>query len=96
MAIARKPKKVTVETTLAVNEKTIDALISKGGSSTQANKPQLSEDYVKPVLLKLYQSQVADIESILEELPKRQRVSRHAYIVQAIEEKINRDKGKRK
>lgn len=97
MAIARKPKKVAVDTAPSVNEKAIEALISKGGSSTKANKPTLTEDdYVKPVLLKLYQSQIVDIEGILEQLPKRQRVSRHAYIVQAIEEKIHRDKGKRK
>lgn len=96
MAIARKPKNTTAETASTLSEKTIEALISKGGSSTKANKSALSDDDVKPVLLKMFNSQITDIESILEQLPKRHKVSRHAYIIQAVDEKIQRDKGKRK
>lgn len=97
MAIARKPKKTELVSAQTVDEKTIEALIKKGGSSTQANQPeQDQDDAVKPVLLRLYQSQIDDIENIIEALPKRKRPSRHAYIVQAIEEKIHRDQLKRK
>ena len=97
MAIARKPKKGAKNEASDVNEKTIEALISKGGSSTKAQKLEESdEDNLKGILVRLYQSQISDIAGILESLPKRQRVSRHAYIVQAIDEKIQRDKGKRK
>ncbi|MFN3664531.1 MAG: hypothetical protein ACK4S0_00145 [Sediminibacterium sp.] len=97
MAIARKPKKATKVAETSVNEKTIDALISKGGSSTKVQKPEQSDDdNLKGILIRLYQSHISDIAGILENLPKRQRLSRHAYIVQAIEEKIQRDKSKRK
>lgn len=97
MAIARKAAPKTKDDQPVISEKDIDALINKGGSSTKANqKATEEEDYVKPVLLKVYQSQIRDIEDILSALPKRQQVSRHAYIIQAIDEKIQRDKGKRK
>ena len=97
MANARKPKKVAKDAEPSVDEKAIDALISKGGSSTKAQKlEQPDDDNLKGILVRLYQSHISDIAGILENLPKRQRPSRHAYIVQAIEEKIQRDKGKRK
>ena len=99
MAIARKPKKGAKNEAPEANEKAIEALISKGGSSTKAQAQKLEEaeeDNLKGILVRLYQSQISDIAGILQSLPKRQRVSRHAYIVQAIEEKIQRDKGKRK
>lgn len=97
MAIARKAAPKAKEDQPAISEKDIDALINKGGSSTKANQEATKdEDYVKPVLLKVYQSQIRDIEGILSALPKRQQISRHAYIIQAIDEKIQRDKGKRK
>lgn len=97
MAIARKAAPKAKDDQPTISEKDIDALINKGGSSTKANqKTTEDEDYVKPVLLKVYQSQIRDIEGILSVLPKRQQISRHAYIIQAIDEKIQRDKGKRK
>ena len=97
MAIARKPKEVVKFTDLVAKEKSIEALIEKGGSSAHVNSIELTdEDIVKPVLLRLYNSHINDIGEILRQLPKRQRVSRHAYIIQAVEEKIQRDKSKRK
>lgn len=97
MAIARKAAPKAKDDQSVISEKEIDALINKGGSSTKANqKTTGDDDFVKPVLLKVYQSQIQDIEGILSGLPKRQQISRHAYIIQAIDEKIQRDKGRRK
>ncbi len=98
MAIAKKPSvaKSTVEP--AMDERKIEALINKGGSSTKA-KPEVvdqpDEDAIKTVLLRLYQSQLTEIEEVLAKIPKRQRPSRHAYIIQALEEKIQRDSKKK-
>ncbi|MDR6197143.1 hypothetical protein [Siphonobacter sp. SORGH_AS_0500] len=94
MAIAKKPSVAKSIVEPVVDEKKIEALINKGGSSTKA-KPEvvdnLDEDAVKTVLLRLYQSQLTEIEEVLAKIPKRQRPSRHAYIIQALEEKIQRD-----
>lgn len=39
---------------------------------------------MKTVLLRLYQSQLIEIEEILTSIPKRQRPLRQAYIIQAL------------
>jgi len=56
------------------------------------------EDTIKTVLLRTYESQVQEINQLLLSMPKRSRPSRnaYAYIVQAIDERIQRDKEKRK
>ncbi|MBO0952886.1 hypothetical protein [Fibrella forsythiae] len=99
MAIARTPTPPAPKP-VVVDEKHIEALISKGGSSTLAKeaKPTTSpeEDAIKTILIRTYESQVQEIDQLLAGLPKRQRLSRNAFIVEAIEEKIKRDKAKRK
>ena len=99
MAIARIPTKAVlnaVQTT--VDEKKIEALIDKGGSSTLVNVPATpaDDDAIKTVLVRTYKSQVQEIDQILAQLPKRQRSSRNTYIVEAIDERIKRDKAKRR
>ena len=96
MAIARKITQNEKPPTQLVDEKRIEALIEKGGSSTKVKKSIEAEDNLKPVLVRLFESQISDIEETINKLPKRQKLSRHAFIIQAIEEKIQRDNGKRK
>ena len=99
MAIARIPTATVPKSAPAtVDEKKIEALIGKGGSSTLARVPKIIEDddAIKTVLVRTYESQVQEIDQLLAQLPKRQRPSRNAYIVEAIEERIKRDKARRK
>ncbi len=99
MAIARTPTvPKPAQKPAVVDEKKIEALISKGGTSTLAKETeaQQDDDAIKTVLLRTYESQVKEIDQLLLTFPKRTRPSRNAYIVQAIEERILRDKAKRK
>ncbi|CCH57681.1 hypothetical protein BN8_p06890 (plasmid) [Fibrisoma limi BUZ 3] len=97
MAIARKVTKEKQVKAHSVDEKEIDALIEKGGSVTQANRQKNMDDTeLKPILLKVPKSQVNAIDEELKFLPTFYRRNRTAYILQAIEEKVKRDKGKRK
>ena len=97
MAIARQIKKDTPAIKPPVDEKKIEALISKGGTSTKAQPVQDADDNQKTAIKLLpYQSQLNDIQAILEQMPKRNRPSRHAYILQAIDEKVQRDRKKLK
>lgn len=97
MAIARTPT-VTTHKTPVVDEKKIEALISKGGSSTLVKEMESAEDddAIKTVLVRTYESQVQEIDRLLAQIPKRNRPSRNAFIVEAIEEKMQREKNKRK
>lgn len=99
MAIARTPTAAVAKTSpLTTDEKKVEALINKGGSSTLAKAQEIMEDddVIKTVLVRTYESQVKEIDQLLLRMPKRGRPSRNAYIVQAIEERIQRDKAKRK
>lgn len=97
MAIAKQIKKETPAAKPPVDEKKIEALISKGGTSTKAKPIQDADDNQKTAIKLLpYQSQLNDIQAILEQMPKRNRPSRHAYILQAIDDKIQRDRKKLK
>lgn len=81
MTITKKPSKETV------SEKQVSSLINKGGSTanTQARK-------VKQLQLRLYDDVVSEIDDILSKLPGK--VSRHSWIVDAIQEKLEKERGK--
>lgn len=97
MAIARQIKKETPVPKPTADEKKIDALISKGGTATKAQPVQGADDNQRTAIkLITYQSQLNDIQAILDKMPQRNRPSRHAYILQAIDEKIERDRKKLK
>jgi hypothetical protein len=99
VAIARKPSKALEISNDVPDEKAIETLINKGGSSIQKkteSKVSQDEDLLKSILLRVYQSQLDEVEEILQNIPKRQRPSRHAYIVKALEEKVQKDKAKLK
>lgn len=97
MAIAKRPKKETPPNKELIDEKQITALIEKGGSATKANQP-LSHNDDKKVAIRLlpYRSQLDGIEKAINETPKRGKLSRHAWILQAIDEKLDRHRKKKK
>ncbi|OIN55786.1 hypothetical protein BLX24_28255 [Arsenicibacter rosenii] len=99
MAIARTPTATAPKApSPTVDEKKIEALINKGGSSTLAKQPMANEDEdeIKTVLLRTYESLVQEIDEFLLTIPKRSRPSRNAYIVEAVQQRLQRDKAKRK
>ena len=97
MAFTRPVKKDDPVVKPTADEKKIEALINKGGSATRKGDQQPdSEDGKHPIRLIPYTSQLRDIERVISQLPERKRPSRHAYILQAIDEKLQRDKRKLK
>ena len=93
MAIAKRPRKEFLST----SEEHITALIEKGGSSTKANQAVIpKEDEKVAIRLLPYRSQLDEIEKAINEMPKRGKLSRHAWIIQAIDEKLERYRKKKK
>lgn len=95
MAITKKAKKESDDSITNATERVIEDLINKGGSSTKANQETLvnhsDDDVLKPFMMRLYQSHHNEIEQIINAIPKRKRPSKHAYLMQCIEEIIQRD-----
>lgn len=97
MKVTRPIQKEATATRPVTDEKKIEALIQKGGSSVAIERTAGSDDDEKQqVRLVTYISQLREIEQVLEQMPKRGRPSRHAWILQAIDEKLQRDKKKLK
>lgn len=99
MGITRKVTKEAQASVSPVDEKQIDALIGKGGSVTQTNRKEIGEEKGSKshaVLLKVPKYLMNNLEEELQFLPAYLKKQRTLYILQAIEEKINRDRKKRK
>jgi hypothetical protein len=98
MAISGKPQKPAPAAVpkREPDEQTVRKLIHKGGSVAEAGRSP-DADAVKPMLvqLRLYPDMVEEIDAVRKHAAgRRQRApSRHAWIVQAIEEKLAREKG---
>jgi hypothetical protein len=98
MAISGKPQKpiTAVGPKQEPDEQIVRKLIHKGGSVAEAGR-SLDPGSIKPMLvqLRLYPEMVAEIDVVRKNIGgKRHRApSRHAWIVQAIEEKLAREKG---
>jgi len=93
MALSKKPNKKAPRIEDVPDEK-IDKFIKQGGSSYQEFpevRPESEEDSIMRVQLRLYKSLVGEIDELLSELPKRKRPSRHDWLLDAIEEKLERD-----
>ena len=73
------------------NEKEIEKFINQGGSSFGEDDVALEEDPIKKVQLRIFESQLKEIDNIIEKKPRRERVSRHQWIIDAIEEKKQRE-----
>lgn len=88
--ISKKPKNAGVLT-----EKDIDALISKGGDVPAEEKPEVGNKTKKsskkiPVQLRLPQDLLDVIDGIIDD--RVVKVSRHAWFLEAIAEKIEKEK----
>jgi hypothetical protein len=95
MKLTRPIIKEPTATKPLADEKQIGALIEKGGSSVAVEQPA-DEDEKQQVRLVAYTSQLREIEEVLQRMPKRGRPSRHAWILKAIDEKLEREKKRRK
>jgi hypothetical protein len=98
MAISGKPQKpfAAVEPRPEPDEQTVRKLINKGGSVADLSRPD-EADSIKPMLvqLRLYPDMVEEIDTVRKSTGSRKHraPSRHAWIVQAIEEKLAKEKG---
>ncbi len=96
MAISAKPnrQKSDVEQTSAdVDEREVQAIINRGGRAAEANNGE--SDPLRRVQLRLYTSQIADIDNAIEKLKRDRKrfpnFSRHQFLLEAIEEKLDRE-----
>jgi hypothetical protein len=70
------------------------AMINKGGSVLDDQLPSLpdpSEDRLKSFTFKIYESELAQIRTIQDALPKRDRISIHDFVLAAVKEKIKKE-----
>lgn len=84
MAIAKKPNRNAVN---EKQERSLDDLIAKGGSS--AKRVEVQEEQPKKVQLRIMQNKLNEIDDLLKKRPVSP--SRHQWILEAIHEKIERD-----
>ena len=96
MAISGKPQKSAApEPDRRPSEREVRSLIHKGGSVAEAGC-SLDPATIKPMLvqLRLYPALIDEIDTVRNDTGgRRQRPpSRHAWIVKAIEEKLERDR----
>ena len=94
MAISAKPnrQKSDVERTSAdVDEREVQAIINRGGRAAEADNGE--SDPLRRVQLRLYTSQIADIDNAIEKLKRDRKrfpnFSRHQFLLEAIEEKLD-------
>jgi hypothetical protein len=94
MPISKKPSKPTGESFGQPDEKTIQAVIHKGGSVPADNHHQ-DDITPKNLQLRLYPDQIDAIDGIIQQKQgqrRRPRQSRHSWLIEAIEEKIERER----
>ena len=96
MAISAKPnrKKSDVEQAGAdVDEKEVHAVINRGGRVGAADGRE--SDTLKRLQLRLYTSQIVDIDNAIDKLKQDRKrfpnFSRHQFLLEAIEEKLDRE-----
>ena len=96
MAISAKPtrKKSDVEQTGGdIDEREVQVVINRGGRAAEADDRE--SDALQRVQLRLYTSQIADIDNAIEKLKRERKrfpnFSRHQFLLEAIEEKLDRE-----
>ena len=94
MAISAKPnrqKSDAEQTSADVDEREVQAVINRGGRAAEANNGE--SDPLRRVQLRLYTSQIADIDNAIEKLKQDRKrfpnFSRHQFLLEAIEEKLD-------
>jgi hypothetical protein len=98
MAISGKPpKSVQADVKRQPDEEEVRKLILRGGTVAEGSASAESGTAIKPMLvqLRLYPDMVQEIDSLRKDTRGRRHraPSRHAWIVNAIEEKLAREKG---
>ena len=94
MPVSRAPKRpATEQTSETPDEQSVLEVIQRGGSVKAdlpaSTAPEAMTDPVKNVQLRLYQSMLDEIDTVRRQQAKGRRpMSRHAWIVAAIEEKL--------
>jgi len=84
MALTKKPKKDNSK------DSNVEEFISAGlGNELDKATGDVSDENIKYVQLRLYPDEIKKIDDYLESLPRRNRPSRHSFIVNAILEKVN-------
>ena len=83
-----------MERTVAdVEEREVQAVINRGGRAAEADDRE--SDALKRVQLRLYTSQLTDIDNAIEKLKRDRKrfpnFSRHHFLLEAIEEKLDRE-----
>jgi len=93
MAVSRKPKRETPKATNAAkpDQINIEEVIGRGGSVPSEQKNTQYVDEQKSVQLRLYQSTIEEIDRLRDQTRRGKKPSRHAWLVQAIEEKLERE-----
>lgn len=87
----KKPKLGLPPRPAAPSSDAMQEMIGKGGSVLSeplAEAP--AEDKLKSFTFKIYESELAQIRAIQDQLPKRDRISIHDFVVAAVKEKIAR------
>lgn len=99
MPVTRAPRRPAKPAeTSAVDEAQVQEVIRRGGSvAADLNPSALPEDEeldaLKNVQLRLYESQIQEIDVIRKKQARGRRpLSRHAWLLQAIEEKLDRER----
>ena len=73
----------------------MEEMINKGGSVvTEPSQPPaapVEEDKLKSFTFKIYESELAQIRTIQDALPKRDRISIHDFVLAAVKEKIKQE-----
>ena len=90
MALARKPK-LTAKTNTPKDERTIEALIAKGGSIADDTLPEKSRGGIKPtnVVLRLPPDMLVRVDAAVD--TRSVRIPRHTWLLEAVLEKLDRE-----
>ena len=93
MAVTRAPKRVA---TLPEDERAVLEVIQRGGTVKADHAAgHVEEDPLKNVQLRLYQSVLDEIDDVRRQHARGRRpISRHAWIVEAVEEKLRKERRK--
>lgn len=78
----------------ALQEAALQEMIGKGGSVSTGPAAAPEVDKLKSFTFKIYESELAQIRTIQDALPKRDRISIHDFVLAAVKEKIQQERKK--
>jgi hypothetical protein len=96
MAIARKPKSSSNGNGQA-SQAAINALVNKGGSTARMGRPPLDEAsrwVAVPVNLRIPEADLLEVDALVQR--RTVKITRHHWLLEAIHEKILREKEERR